>query len=187
MKKTIKWQQKYKQQLTGVFAIAVVGMLIGGIVLAKGNPSRTGTGAKIYLSPSTGSYAIGSTIAAAVRENSGTKGVYSVQTGLSYPQNLLQYVSTDSTGSGFVVDTGLSTGGGGHVEIIRGSTTPISGDQLISTVNFKVLASGSAAVSFDALCQGSSVTNCTTVYDVNTSNVISTIVNGSFRLGSTKH
>lgn len=186
MKKKVKWQQKYKQQLSVVFAVVAVGLLVGGVVLAKGNPHNSGGIGQVYFNPSSGSYPVGSTIALAVHENSGTTGVYSEQVGFSYPQNLLQFDSIDGSGSGFALDTGLSTGGSGHVTIIRGSTSPLMNDQLIADVNFTVLANGSGLLSFDPLCQTENTSNCTTVYNVNTANVIGSMLSASFKLGS-KH
>lgn len=102
----------------------------------------------IYLSPAKGSYASGNNFTVKIRENSGGSPVNTVQANLTYPQALLQFVSADTTGSPFTT-TVQNTGGSGTVNLgvglLAGSVT---GDQLVGTITFKVLAAGSAAVSF---------------------------------------
>lgn len=103
----------------------------------------------IYLSPAKGNYSTGNNFTVKVYENSGGSPVNSVQANLTYPQTLLQFVSTDTTGSPFTT-TVQNTGGSGVINLGVGLlASSVVGDQLVGTITFKVLAAGTAAVSFD--------------------------------------
>lgn len=94
------------------------------------------------LNPSTPSIALNSTFTIQVRENSGTTAVNAVQANFSYPVNLVDFVSIDTTGTAFDIEA-QSTGGNGQVSMARGkTTTSVTGDQLVATVTFKSKTSG---------------------------------------------
>ncbi len=109
---------------------------------------NTGGTDKIYLTPDSGTFLVGSNITVQVREDSGADMVNAVQADLKYSANNLQFVKADATGSGFGVEASdpNTSAGNGVVSIPRGNTSPISGDKLISTVTFKVIATGTATV-----------------------------------------
>ena len=166
---------------TWVIALIVLLVAVGGALAGK---AAHAAGNTIQLNPTGGAYTVGNTLSVQVRENSGGTNVYATQVGLTYPQNLLQYVSTDGNGSNFPTDTGLGSGGNGHVKIVRGSTQPVANDALIATVNFTVTAAGSATIGFDALCQGTSTANCSGVYDATLLNVASSVTGGTYTLNA---
>jgi hypothetical protein len=102
--------------------------------------------ASLYISPATKTVTKGNDIAAAIYEDSGSATVNAVQANLSYPTSLT-FVSIDAAGSAFSI-AAQGTGGGGSVKIGRGTTTPVSGPQLIATVHFTAASAGAASVSF---------------------------------------
>jgi len=64
---------------------------------------------------------------------------------LSYPANLLDYVSVSNSGA-FSVAAGTS-GGGGTVKVERGALSPVSGTQTLATVRFRAkVDTGSATI-----------------------------------------
>jgi hypothetical protein len=83
----------------------------------------------------------------AVYENSGSDTVNAVQANLSYPSNLLTFVSITPNASAWPIEA-QNTGGSGLVKIGRGTTTPVTGSQLIATVRFTASAAGSTQVAF---------------------------------------
>lgn len=105
--------------------------------------------ATISLSPSTKSLNKGDTLAISIFENSGGTAVNAVQADLNYPASLLTFVSIDpASSSAFPVDA-QATGGSGTVKIGRGTTSPVTGNQLVGVVHFTAAAAGTAAVSFN--------------------------------------
>lgn len=120
----------------------------------------------IYFNPPSQSYAVGSTFTIDIREDSGSTGVNAVQANVSYPANLLTFVSVaagTSAGSAFT-NVAQSTGGSGTVSVGAGascsaSCTPLTGDQLVAKVAFKVNTNGVANLSFS---NGSALLSATT-------------------------
>jgi chitodextrinase len=127
--------------LFGLVFAAVGGYIIWRSFAAPAPPT-------IYLSPASQTVGPGATITVQVRENSGTTTVNAVQANLSYPTSLLTFVSSSTTGTAFSVEA-QDTGGGGVINLARGTTTPVSGDQLIATLTFTATStSGAASVVF---------------------------------------
>ncbi|HUP26178.1 MAG TPA: hypothetical protein VM124_00850 [Candidatus Limnocylindrales bacterium] len=104
-------------------------------------------GATLYLSPASKTVVNGTTFAVSVRIST-SETINAVQADLSYPADKIDFISIDPSGTAF--DVGApSSGGGGNVSIARGSTTGVSGDQLVAIVNFKAkVSSGTANVNF---------------------------------------
>ena len=103
--------------------------------------------ATLYLSPASGSVSKGSILTVNVRENSGNEPVNSVQANLSYPANLLDFVSINSSSAWGVV--AQNSGGSGSVQIARGALPAVSGDQLVASVRFRAKTdSGTASITF---------------------------------------
>lgn len=120
--------------------------LVGYIIIrsqAAPNPPT------IYLAPSSQTMAPNTTFTVAVRENSATTPVNAVAAVFTYPANLVDFVSIDTTGSGFDTDV-TANGGSGKVTIERGRKPPaVTGDQLVATVTFKAKATtGTADMAF---------------------------------------
>jgi hypothetical protein len=108
-------------------------------------PSAAITG-KLYLTPASGTYSAGSTITLVIHADSLTTPVNAVQADLTYPSALMQFVSIDTTGSSFP-QTLQSTGGSGTVHLSVGSlSTDPTGDNVIATVTFNYLGSGTASI-----------------------------------------
>jgi hypothetical protein len=126
----------------------ICALLIGGLMAHLIGATQAAPNNSIYLSPASGSYQIGDTVTLSVRENSGATNVNAVEADLSYTAAQLQYLSTDFTGTSFEL-AATSSGGSGSVTIARAtSNNTLAGDHLIAAVSFKVLASGSSAISF---------------------------------------
>lgn len=99
----------------------------------------------IYLSPSSRTVTGGSNFSVSIRMSS-SDAVNAVQANLNYPTDKLDFISTSFSGSAFEIQA-QSTGGGGKVQIARGTTSSVSGDKLIATVTFKAKPnSGSTAI-----------------------------------------
>lgn len=118
--------------------------------------------ANLYLSPASSSVSKGSILTVSIRENSGGEPVNSVQANLSYPANLLDFVSASSSSAWGVV--AQNSGGGGSVQIARGALPAVSGDQLVASIRFKAKTdSGTANITFAA---GSAVISASSNTDV---------------------
>ena len=105
--------------------------------------------AELYLTPRTGSFTtIGGTVTVMLRENSLTNPVNSFQANISYSSSVLQFQSSDQTGSLFEVSL-QNTGGSGTIQISAASFDGnVTGDQLLSTITFTVLTHGTATLAF---------------------------------------
>lgn len=102
--------------------------------------------ATLSLSPASSSVIQGSTFTVTIRMTS-DEPVNGVQANLSYPANLLDFVSIGSSSAFSVV--AQNSGGGGSVQIGRGALPAVSGTQTVATVRFKPkTGSGTAAVNF---------------------------------------
>jgi hypothetical protein len=129
-------------------ALAVsAGLIVFGYLITRIFAAGSAT---LYLTPASGSYAIGSSVNVQVWANTGTDPSNAVEADLSYPQAQLQFVSIDGTGSAFGIPA-AGSGGSGSVTIARGVTggqPPVTGAALVATVKFNVIASGSAPITF---------------------------------------
>jgi hypothetical protein len=106
--------------------------------------------ATMYLSPASGNIAPSSTLTISIRENSSEDSVNVVQANLTYPADLLEFLSVDSSESGFNIKV-KEAGGKGTVEIIRGAIPPVSGDQLVAYLKFYTKADARTAnISFSS-------------------------------------
>jgi hypothetical protein len=142
--KTIRSKVAFSNRSLLVFGLifaAVGGYIIWRSLAAPPPPT-------IYLSPATQTVGPGATFTVQVRENSSTTSVNAVQANLSYPTSLLTFVSIDTTGTAFSIEA-QNSGGGGTINIARGTTTPVTGDQLVATITFTATStSGAATVAF---------------------------------------
>jgi hypothetical protein len=108
--------------------------------------SAKAASATMYLSPSSGTVAIGDTFSVDVYEDSGSQDVNAVQADLTYNQSVLQYISVTSS-SAFSINAATS-GGNGSVHIDRGALPAVTGAQLVATVTFKGLSGGTSNINF---------------------------------------
>jgi hypothetical protein len=180
----------FKENRFGPLVFALLFAGVGGFLIfhssaapqnngsaANGKPGGTQssvTQPSITLVPSGDTVANNATVTIEVYEDSLPQAVNAVETDLIYPVDKLAFVSIDDTGSAFGVSA-QKTGDSGKVVIARGTTTPVSGKQLVAKVTFKAIAaSGKAAVT---------VNNTSQILrsDTNT-NVLSSFGSVSFRL-----
>jgi hypothetical protein len=104
--------------------------------------------ATMNLSPATKTMNVGDSVSVSIYENSGGTAVNAVQADLNYPTSYLTFVSIDpASSSAFTVDA-QATGGNGSVKIGRGTTTPVTGNQLVGVVHFTAKAAGTASITF---------------------------------------
>lgn len=114
----------------------------------NGGNTKGGGSAQLLLSPAKSTISAGQTFTIQVRENSGTTTVNAVQADLTYPTDKLTLDSIDDSTSAFGIKA-ASTMGTGTLEIARGNTTPLSGNQLVANLTFTAKAAkGNASVSF---------------------------------------
>ncbi len=126
--------------------LASVGIMLLSPLMAV--PSVFAASATMSLSPGSGSEAEGSTFTLNIYENSGTDPVSAVSADLSYPANLLSFDNISSSYAFGIVAS--NSGGNGSVNIDRGAIPAVTGNQLVASVRFKVLASsGTASVTFN--------------------------------------
>ena len=138
--------QKVNPVAAGVVGIALV--VIGFFVVS----TRAATGAAtLSVSPATAIVANGSAFSVQVYEDSGTATVNAVQANLTYPANSLTLTSISTTGTSFPLEA-QSSGSGGTITMARainGGTSPVTGKQLVATLNFtSSMTTGSATVDF---------------------------------------
>ncbi len=123
-----------------------------GLIVCMPHPGQAATRTGIFtLSPSSGTYTKGSTFTVAIKEDSGTIAVNAVQAGLTYNPLHLELLSIDTASSAFNIRA-VEMGGQGKLRIVRAKLpSPLTGNQLVGSATFKVLAStGATALSFDS-------------------------------------
>jgi hypothetical protein len=119
----------------------------GAEALTENSGSYTITSSStMSLSPATKTVSQGTSFDVAVYEDSGSDTVNAVQANLSYPSSLT-VTSITPNSSAWPIEA-ENTGSGGTVKIGRGTTTPVSGSQLIATVKFTAAGTGNAQVAF---------------------------------------
>jgi hypothetical protein len=100
----------------------------------------------MYLTPSSSTLSLGSTINVNIYEDSGSQDVNAAKADITYNPNVFQYNSVTSS-SGFSINAATS-GGGGSVSIDRGAIPAVTGAQLIATVSFTAKGYGTTNISF---------------------------------------
>jgi hypothetical protein len=129
------------KRIISILSVAIVAAVPFLVVSSAKAASAT-----LYLSPSSGTVAIGDTFSVDVYEDSGSQDVNAVQADLTYNQSVLQYISVTSS-SAFSISAATS-GGGGSVHIDRGAIPAVTGAQLVATVTFKGIAGGTSNINF---------------------------------------
>lgn len=167
--------------LTSVGFAVIVGAV--GYTILSQSSARPAAPA-IYMTPETLTVAANATVSVSVYEDSGSNRVLSAGVQFNYPQNLLDFVSIDSSASPFVSKV-ASTGGNGTVTIARGTdyelgqSGALTGPQLLGVVTFKAKATSGTA-NLTPLLNGS--TQLVTATDFNDSSSYVNLINSSSRL-----
>lgn len=126
--------------------------------------SASGNAVTLYVSPKTGSLAVGNTLVVTIREDSYGVGVNTVQANMAYSAALLRMESIDTSTSAFTTTVQSSSDGNGGIQIGVGLLSgSLTGDQLVARVTFTALAAGTATVNF---VTGSGVADAATSNDV---------------------
>lgn len=122
--------------------------LSGGALSVLAVPGAQAAGASLYLSPASGSYAVGATFTVSVKVNTGGQAVNAAQGSLSFDSSVLQAVSVSRGGSVFSLWTAEPTISGASVNFGGGVPHPGyngSAGQVFS-ITFKTKKEGTAAV-----------------------------------------
>jgi chitodextrinase len=154
---TFKGGQRVNALIAAVVVIAVG--VVGTVLLAT---HAAGSGV-LSLSPATANVSLGSNVSVTIYEDSGATTVNAIEADLTYDQAKLQFVSIDTSTSPFNGLVARSTGGSGTVYLADGTSTPISGKQIVGVVTFKAIGTGSTAVNFAATSGMAESTNNTDI------------------------
>jgi hypothetical protein len=127
-----------------VYSLALLPLLMAGLAGRAGAAAA----AHLYLSSPAGSVAPGGILTVEIHEDSGSSAITpAIQINLTYPADVLDFIGVDSSSAfaPFFKDTG----GAGTVQMVRGSFSPVTGNQLVATVRFQAkTTSGSSQISF---------------------------------------
>jgi len=105
--------------------------------------------ASISIVPNSGTQDIGEQYTYTIEIDSGSDNMDSVQVRLNYDTQKLSHVETDVSNSDFNT-SGSSSDGSSYLEIIRGSTSPLSGQKELAQVKFEAKKSqGAHSLNFD--------------------------------------
>ncbi|MEX0621392.1 MAG: hypothetical protein WD187_00130 [Candidatus Woykebacteria bacterium] len=121
--------------LTAVLLVSIPAIAITTIQ-NRSAVSKASTAPFIYVSPVYRPVNQNADFAIRIRVNSQGIEINSVQANLSYDSSRLNFVSIDSAGSAFNLEF-QNQGGSGSVKIARSSTSPLTGDLLVATINFR--------------------------------------------------
>lgn len=147
MKKHVKKLNKMPHRLPAlVFAVIFAGL--GAYILTVTHAASAGT---INLSPASSNVSLGSNVTTTVYVNSGTTLVNTAEADLKFDTSKLQFVSIDTSTSGFdlPVEGALNPDDNSIVRITSGDRTPGSGQQILAVVTFKTIAAGSASINIE--------------------------------------
>ncbi len=122
-------------------------LLLAGISFIA--PSSILAASSLSFSPSSGTINRDATLRVSVYVNTGTEKANALQADVAYPLDKLQFLSISTSGTALTIFAEKSASGG-VVHLAGGSPSPgISGNKLIATITFKVLAeTGTAGLSF---------------------------------------
>jgi len=136
---------KSRPVITWPLLVLVVSLVVGvGLFTVRKSLAASGT---LSLSPTSQTVSLNGNVAFTIREDSSTDSVNAVQADFTYDQTKLQFVSIDSTTTAFSIDA-PSSGGNGNVSVVRGTTSSVTGSQIVAVVNFKAISLGSASLTF---------------------------------------
>jgi len=123
--------------------------LVAFISLAFVSSTQAQSGT-LYFLPASGTFVPGQTFSVTIMVDTKGENVNAIGAYFSYPQNELEVLGVDTTGSVMTLFA-EQQGGGGKVDISGGKPTPgFSGIQKIASVSFRVkVSSGVATLTFD--------------------------------------
>ncbi|HEY6736191.1 MAG TPA: cohesin domain-containing protein [Candidatus Saccharimonadia bacterium] len=161
-----------RQGFNRVAALWLIGLtvMVGVFVVLFSHAAGSG---RLYIDPSSTQVLAGATVQVTVREDSDTVPVNAVRADVVYSPTTLDYLGADGTGSAFGVEAPTSTSSG-VVSLTRGTITPVTGDEPVVKLTFRV-KSGSSAVSIrntSVLASSTSNTNILGSYDSATLSVL---------------
>ncbi|MDP2703929.1 MAG: hypothetical protein Q8P01_01775 [bacterium] len=153
--------------------------LFAVLLLTLFSVGKVAYAANVYFSPSSGSYAVGSTLSAAVYVSSAGQAMNAASGVISFPSDKLEVTSLSKTGSIFslwVQEPSFSNSAGTvNFEGIALNPGFTGANGKLITVNFRVKAAGVAALNFSS---GSVLAN-----DGQGTNILSSLGNAQFSLG----
>jgi Cohesin domain len=141
-----------KKLKTVMSSWAVIMVAIVTAAVAVSVPAYASGNANLYIQQ-LNPMVVGSTVTLQIRLNTNGSHINAIEADITYPTNLLSFVSVDSASlSAFPTDVS-DTGGSGSVAIARGvdfpyANTGISGGFKVANVTFNVLAAGTANIIF---------------------------------------
>lgn len=126
-----------------IFAV-IIGIAGWIIIRSQAAPNPP----SIYLTPASQTFGPSQTFTVQLRANSGSTPINAVDATITYPTNLIDFVSVSEAGSAF--NQGPSSiGGNGKVTVSKGSLSAKTNDQLAATITFKTkTTSGSGTLAF---------------------------------------
>ena len=148
-----------------IAAVVVIAVGVVGTVLLATKAAGVGT---LTLTPATGNISLGSNVTVTITENSSTTAVNAIEADLTYDQTKLEFVSIDTSTSPFNGLVARATGGNGTVFLADGTTTPTTGSQIVGTVTFKAIGTGSTTIAFAASSGIAESTNNTDILGTTT-------------------
>lgn len=99
---------------------------------AQGNPMS----GKLVVSPSAQTVQTGQTLTVTVTVDSGAEPVNAVQANITYPKESLEFIKVDTMDTAYDVEA-ENKNVNGVVRLARGSTKPLTGEQLFAKIEFK--------------------------------------------------
>lgn len=130
-----------------IWAFALLAALAGNLMLFP-IPRAQAAAASLFLSPSTGTYAIGSTFQVGVRVSSGDDEINAAEGTIIYDKDVLE-VAGIAKGTAFLFWTTEPSSGGGSVRFGGGNPKPFKGAASnVINISFKAKRAGVAQVRF---------------------------------------
>lgn len=133
-----------------LFLLPVFGVVVA-LSLYFSFPSvsaQTTNQVKMYLNSSSLNVQTGASLSVPIYLDTNSASINAVQSDINYPKNLLAIESINASSSAFPLEV-VNKAVDGHISIVRGSFSPIKGNNLlIAVINFKAIAPGSASLTF---------------------------------------
>jgi len=148
-----KTETKRRTKLTRNFWFSVSLVLLFSVSLVALPRIAEARGASLYLSPSSGTYEVGSNFSVKVKVNSGGQAINAAEATLTFNPAEISVVNISKTGSifSFCTQDPTFSNSAGNIVFSGGTPTPFTGTSgTLITITFKAKISGSAQVSFSS-------------------------------------
>lgn len=146
--------------------------------IGPSDPSAT-----FYLSPSSTTVTAGSVLSIELRIQTTNDSTHSARARLTYPADKMELTDVTPSSSFFEAEKSY---GNGVVNITYGSLSGVSGDQLFSTLIFKISASsGDASVVIDPIIDANSHSYIAGDASGTGANILSSVTNGTYHINGT--